>query len=151
MQLSRFTDYTLRVLFYVATNNDRLTTLSEIARFYDISIEHLRKVVHTLSKSGDLKTFRGKNGGIQLGRNPTQINIGIVVDQAEGLRPIIDCEHHACRLTHFCTLQPILNKAKKAFLDVLTEYTLADLIENRPMREGLIGSDLTKPAKAKNS
>jgi Rrf2 family nitric oxide-sensitive transcriptional repressor len=142
MQLSRFTDYTLRVLFYAAINNDRLTTLSEIAQFYDISIEHLRKVVHALSKSGYLKTFRGKNGGIQLGMAPADINIGEVVQQAEGIRPIIDCEHHACRLTHFCTLQPVLNKAKHAFMAVLKEHTLADLITSKPMQRGLIGSDL---------
>ncbi len=142
MQLSRFTDYSLRVLFYAAINNDRLTTLSEIAQFYDISIEHLRKVVHALSKSGYLKTFRGKNGGIRLGKDPADINIGHIVAQTEGVRPIIDCEHHACRLTNFCTLQPILNKAKNAFMDVLNEYTLGDLIENKPMRQGLIGSDV---------
>ncbi|WP_372739509.1 Rrf2 family transcriptional regulator [Neptunomonas sp.] len=145
MQLSRFTDYSLRVLFYAAINNDRLTTLSEIAQFYDISIEHLRKVVHALSKSGYLKTFRGKNGGIQLGKDPADINIGLVVAQTEGFRPIIDCEHHSCRLTNFCTLQPILNKAKNAFMDVLKEHTLADLIANKPMRQGLIGSDVTTP------
>ncbi|SIT04209.1 RrF2 family transcriptional regulator [Neptunomonas antarctica] len=145
MQLSRFTDYTLRVLFFVAINNDRLTTLAEIAKFYNISIEHLRKVVHALSKSGYLKTFRGKNGGIQLGKDPADINIGLIVAQTEGVRPIIDCEHHACRLTNFCTLQPILNKAKNAFMSVLKEYTLADLIADKPMRQGLIGSDVTKP------
>lgn len=146
MQLSRFTDYTLRVLFYAAINNDRLTTLSEIAEFYGISIEHLRKVVHALSKSGYLKTFRGKNGGLQLGKRPAEINIGVIVEQAEGSRPIINCEQHACRLTSFCTLQPILYKAKIAFLEVLKEHTLADLIDNPSMRMALIGTDMNNPA-----
>ena len=90
MQLSRFTDYTLRVLFFTAVNNDRLTTLAEIAGFYEISIEHLRKVVHALSKSGYLQTFRGKNGGIRLAKAPEDINLGDVMVDGDDIYGNID-------------------------------------------------------------
>lgn len=138
MQLSRFTDYTLRVLFYVATNTDRLVTLAEIAEFYDISIEHLRKVVHALSKSGYLATYRGKNGGIKLAKETNDINLADIVAQAEGREPLINCGQQMCRLTGFCTLQGVLGQAQQAFMQVLQNYTLEDLLQNPKMREDLI-------------
>ena len=138
MQLSRFTDYTLRVLFYVAANNDRLVTLSEIASFYDISIEHLRKVVHALSKSGYLDTYRGKNGGFKLAKAAAEINLAAVVIHAEGDTPLIDCEKQNCLLTGFCSLQSALDQAQEAFLNSLRQYTLADLISNKGMHDRLI-------------
>lgn len=138
MQLSRFTDYTLRVLFYVAVNNDRLTTLSEIAGFYEISVEHLRKVVHALSKSGYLDTYRGKKGGIKLAKAPEEINLGAVVSQSEGISPLVDCGGQACKLTGFCTLQQVFGEAQQAFMETLQRYTLADMLSNEAMRASLI-------------
>jgi len=138
MQLSRFTDYTLRVLFYVAINNDRLTTLHEIADFYQISVEHLRKVVHALSKSGHLKTYRGKNGGLKLNLPPADINLGAIVSQSEGTDPLIDCESQPCRLAGICNLQSALAEAQRAFMASLGQYSLADMLNSPRMQHQLI-------------
>ncbi len=138
MQLSRFTDYTLRVLFFTAVNNDRLTTLAEIAGFYEISIEHLRKVVHALSKSGYLQTFRGKNGGIRLAKAPEDINLGDVIAQSEGIAPLVDCMGQDCKLTGFCSLQSVFKEAQEAFMNTLRKYTLAQMLENPQLQAELI-------------
>lgn len=142
MQLSRFTDYSLRVLFYVASHNDQRCTLAEIAQFYQISIEHLRKVVHSLSKANYLATFRGKNGGILLNRSPEQINIGEVIRHTEGMSPLIDCEAQKCCLSGFCSLDRALHEAQKAFYNVLHTYTLADLLQKPEMQHQLIDAQL---------
>ncbi|WP_372834181.1 Rrf2 family transcriptional regulator [Pontibacterium sp.] len=138
MQLSRFTDYTLRVLFFTAVNNDRLTTLAEIAGFYEISIEHLRKVVHALSKSGYLQTFRGKNGGIRLAKDPEDINLGEVIAQSEGIAPLVDCMGQDCKLTGFCSLQSVFKEAQEAFMNTLRKYTLAQMLESPQLQAELI-------------
>jgi len=140
MQLSRFSDYTLRVLFYTATHTERLSTLSEIAGFYDISIEHLRKVVHALGKRGYLNTFRGKKGGFCLALPPEEINIGEVVAHSEGTSPLVDCNSQPCRLAGQCTLQDALDRAQQAFFATLREYTLADLLRSDTMQTRLIAS-----------
>ena len=138
MQLSRFTDYTLRVLFFVATNKERLVTLAEIASCYDISVEHLRKVVHALSKSGYLATYRGKNGGIRLAKPAAEINLGHIIAEAEGRQPLINCGQQMCLLTGFCTLQNILADAQKVFMQELEKHTLADMLDNPQMTSTLI-------------
>lgn len=138
MQLSRFTDYTLRVLFFAATNKERLVTLAEIASCYDISVEHLRKVVHALSKSGYLATYRGKNGGIRLAKPAAEINLGHIIAEAEGRQPLINCGQQMCLLTGFCTLQNILADAQKVFMQELEKHTLADMLDNPQMTSTLI-------------
>ena len=135
MQLSRFSDYSLRVLFFVAVNDGRLANLAEIAEFYGISLEHLRKVVHNLGKQGYLKTYRGKKGGFCLARPASEINLGELVATTEGRAPLIDCASQPCRLDRHCHLQAVLVEAQAAFFRVLEQYTLADLIADRQMQQ----------------
>lgn len=132
MQLSRFTDYSLRVLLYLAINDSKRSTLHEIADFYPISAEHLRKVVHELARSGYIHTYQGKNGGMELARRPESIRIGEVIHHFEGHESFIDCERLSCRLAEVCTLKSVLVKGQQALYDKLNEYTLADLLQSKP-------------------
>lgn len=140
MQLSRFSDYSLRVLFYTATNNDRLCQLAEIADFFDISVEHLRKVVHGLAKSGYLETFRGKKGGIRLAQPCHQINLGEVIALTEGMKPFVDCSGQDCKLTPVCGLKTILAQAQAAMMETLAQYSLADILDDPQMQSHLIAA-----------
>lgn len=128
MQLSRFTDYSVRVLIYSAMFPERLVTLHEMSTFYDISLAHLRKVVHQLGKLGYLSTFRGKHGGMKLRLSPAEINIGKVVAELEGARPLIDCVGLGCIVLPACGLPGVLKRAQKAFYSEMDKYTLADVI-----------------------
>lgn len=128
MQLSRFTDYSVRVLIYAAMFPERLVTLHEMSDFYDISLAHLRKVVHQLGKLGYLSTFRGKHGGVKLRLPPEDINIGKVVAELEGAKPLIDCVGLRCIVLPACGLPGVLKRAQKAFYDEVGKYSLADVI-----------------------
>ena len=63
MQLTRYTDYSLRVLIYLSVNSDRKITIKEISSSFKISKNHLVKVVHKLSTLGYLETVPGAKGG----------------------------------------------------------------------------------------
>lgn len=139
MHLSRFTDYSLRVLFYAANRPDNLITMTEAAYFYDISVEHLRKVVHCLSKAEYIKTYRGKNGGFELARPAGDIRIGDLVMITEGMEALIDCQTQQCCLNPFCSLKQVMQEAQRSFIDTLNRYTLADLLESPEMRVQLTG------------
>jgi len=130
MRLTSFTDYSLRVLIYLAVKGEESATISEIAQRYAISRNHLMKVVQELSQRGYLIASRGKNGGLRLGSDPADINLGELVRATESDFALTECfgNHNRCVLTPACVLQTRLGEALEAFFEVLDSYSLADLI-----------------------
>ncbi len=134
MQLTYYTDYSLRVLMYLAIGRDRIASISEIAECYDISRNHLVKVVHNLARGGFIKTYRGKGGGIELGRDPGEINIGQVIRYTERpLKPVecFDLERNRCVIANVCGLADVIAEACNSFFATLDRYSLADLVKRR--------------------
>ncbi|RFA29908.1 Rrf2 family transcriptional regulator [Alkalilimnicola ehrlichii] len=130
MHITRYTDYSLRVLIFVALKGEQLSTIREIADSYGISKNHLMKVVHELNRKGYLGTVRGKNGGVRLGRAPETINIGELVRATEQDLTLVECfgPDNACVITPSCRLKNVLAEALEAFFSVLDRYTLADVL-----------------------
>lgn len=127
MQLSRHTDYAFRVLIYLCSEQtESLAKASEIAEVFDVSLNHLSKVIHQLGKAGFIFTVRGKYGGIRLARPPHEISLGAVVRAMEVTLDPINCNQPICILKTHCLLKPIFVKAMEAFVSTLDEYTLAD-------------------------
>ena len=131
MRLTRYTDYALRTLMQAALmpEGQRLS-VSEITATYNISRDHVMKIVQRLGQLGYLRNVRGKGGGIELGRPPEQIVIGQVVRDMESNLTVIDCNTPRCRLNKGCQLKGILMEAMAAFLGVLDRYTLKDMLTN---------------------
>lgn len=140
MKLSLYTDYSLRVLLFLGAHRPRRVTLQEIADYYAISHEHLRKVVHMLGTLGYIDTFRGKRGGIELNLDPSQLRIGDVIAATEPRKAVIDCASQPCTLLSTCSLQGALQQAEAAFYNTLNSYTLAGLLTHTAMRENLIAA-----------
>ncbi|KKB37102.1 RrF2 family transcriptional regulator [Bacillus thermotolerans] len=141
MRLTLYTDYSLRVLIYLAAKRQgELSTIKEIAEAYQISKNHLMKVIHELGKLGIIETIRGRNGGIRLAKPPEEINIGKVVRQTEDDFHLVECfnlDTNKCVIAPECGLRHVLFQALQAYLKVLDQYTLKDLTGNRDMLRSL--------------
>jgi Rrf2 family transcriptional regulator, nitric oxide-sensitive transcriptional repressor len=135
VRLTTFTDYSLRVLLYVATAPEGRANIAEIAKKYGVSEHHIVKVVHLLGKEQLLSNTRGRGGGLRLGRNAAAINVGHVVRLTEEPSVLAECfaPGGACVITGACRLATVLDAAHKAFYEVLDGFSLADLIA-RPQR-----------------
>lgn len=134
MRLTTFTDYSMRVLIYLALHPDELVTIADIAEAYGVSKNHLMKVVHYLGQQGYLETVRGKSGGVRLARPPAEINLGSLVRATESSSSLVECfapGGSECRIESACVLRGILHRSLQAFFGVLDEYTLADVMRNR--------------------
>ena len=135
MQLTTYTDYTLRVLIYLGMQaSGEKSNIKEISSFYNISNNHLSKVVYELGKLGMIETVRGRNGGIRLAKEPVQINIGAIVRHTESPINLVECfdaTRNTCKLSPACKLKFVLNEALNSYLKVLDGYTLEDLLQNR--------------------
>ena len=142
MRLTVYTDYSLRLLIYVALKPDGLVNISDVADAYGISRSHLTKVVHQLGIADFLETVRGKGGGLKLARPPAAIRVGDVVRCTEpdmALTPCFQTGDARCPIAPGCVLRSALQEARDAFLGVLDRYTLADLAVGGPRLRGLLG------------
>ena len=141
MKLTTFTDYSLRTLIYLAAQPDRRATIAEIAAAFDISENHLTKVVHFLGKCGWLTNVRGKGGGLSLAMDADAICVGDVVRHTEGAALPAECfaeEGGHCAITSVCRLRKVLGDAVEAFYAVLDCYTLADVARNQRALAGIL-------------
>jgi Rrf2 family transcriptional regulator, nitric oxide-sensitive transcriptional repressor len=155
MRLTTYTDYALRTLMYLAVHRDQLVTIQDIADVHGIAKNHLTKVVHQLGILGFVETVRGRNGGLKLGKEPAQINIGAVVRSTEPDFFIAECfdkSRNECILTPSCGLKGVLRNATAAFLEVLDGATLENLIKKGNARTATSGAPkpirLHAPARA---
>jgi Rrf2 family nitric oxide-sensitive transcriptional repressor len=130
MRLTLHTDFALRVLIQVALGGGKLARISDIAESFDVSRNHLMKVVNDLGQKGYLDTVRGRNGGIRLMREPRDINVGQVVRDMEDQLAVVGCleTRGYCPIERVCVLRCVLRDATDAFLAVLDTQTLAELI-----------------------
>ncbi|MDG2511932.1 Rrf2 family transcriptional regulator [Sphingobium yanoikuyae] len=145
MQLTRHTDYALRVLIHLAAVPGGRATIPEIADAYGLSRNHLMKVVHGLGQGGFIRTQRGRGGGFTLAADPVDIRIGAVVRHSESDMAMADCA--SCAIRPACGLSGILAQAVGAFLTVLDGYSLADAARDRTALAALIAA-LPSPAAA---
>ena len=142
MRLTVYSDYSLRLLMYLAVRPERLSTIQEVAKAYNVSSNHLMKVVHQLGMAGYVKTVRGRSGGIRLGREAEAIGLGELLRFTEPDMDVVPCfepENQACPLRRACRLKGALDRARQAFLGVLDEYTLADLTSAPASMRSVLG------------
>lgn len=131
MRLSVLTDYSIRVLMYSAIRSKELSTTKEVSEYYDISYNHLVKVVHKLSSNDFLVIKKGRRGGFMLSRPAREITLGEVVQAIEPDFEIAECwnkNKDTCLISNFCKVKSPFKKAAMAFLNELDKYTLADMV-----------------------
>ena len=152
MKLTAFTDYSLRVLIFLAAEPGRRATIAEILAAYEISESHLTKVVHFLGKQGWISTVRGKGGGISLAMPAEQIGVGQVLRDTEGNAEPAECfseDGGSCAIVSCCKLQGVLAEAVNAFYAVLDRYTLADITRNNAALVSILHFHPAPPPRAK--
>lgn len=131
MYLSKFTDYSFRILIYLGHNQNKLFTIDELSNILDLSTHHLKKIIYKLSKNGYILSSRGRNGGIKLGMEPRDINLGKLLEITEDNLNIVECfsvDNNTCGLNSSCKLKPIINDALGLFIGEFYKYTLDDIL-----------------------
>lgn len=140
MRLTTLTDFSLRMLMHLALKPDGRATIAEVAAAYRVSENHLMKVAHLLGQAGLLKTLRGRGGGLALARPASEITAGEAVRSMEPDMELVPCFGSGpCVLQPACRLKHTLHKARAAFLAVLDETTIADLIAPEGELRRLLG------------
>jgi Rrf2 family nitric oxide-sensitive transcriptional repressor len=140
MQLSYYTDYAFRILMLAGSlPPDKLGQIRPTATQLGLPENHVRKIVHELGVEGYLINKPGKNGGFSLAYSAADINLAAVVRFCETNLALVECfreEQGDCSIIKVCQLQKVLGKALSAFLSVLGDYSLEDIL-NKKVQQSL--------------
>ena len=135
MRLTKQTSYALRILLHCALRPGDQVKAADIAKAYNITEFNVLKIIPLLVHAGFVKTTRGRRGGLRLARPAAEIRIGDVVRHTEETHIQADCFG---QLQDICPIQPaapinrIFGTALDAFIEVLDQHTLQELVTARP-------------------
>lgn len=139
MRITTFTDFSLRTLIYLASlPPGQMSSVQQVSKVYNVSQNHMVKVVGKLKKLGYIHAQRGKGGGISIAQAPEDINIGHVIAQMENHMDGVDCNAPACQLAPCCELRKALMVGMQAFIAAMENYTLADIMTNKDQLSPLL-------------
>lgn len=130
MQITKFTDLSLRVLMYLTHDADGLiVTINEIAQQFDVPRNHLIKVVTRLNKLNWVITTRGRNGGLKLAMKASELKLGDILIELENKKTLINCGEPLCVLADRCNLKHILDHGLNVFYQEMNKYTLQTIMD----------------------
>jgi Rrf2 family nitric oxide-sensitive transcriptional repressor len=126
MRWTKATRFALHAALELARAEGERVTTQEIAARYDISLNHLAKVMGQLVRAGVARGVRGVGGGYKLARPADQITLRDLVDAIEGGRPegcSVRDDGKNCRVP--CPLRGVLDEIEDYAAARLEGMTLA--------------------------
>ncbi len=130
MQITKFTDLSLRVLMYLTHDaNGATVTINEIAQQFDVPRNHLIKVVTRLNKLNWVITTRGRNGGLKLAMKASELKLGNILIELENKTSLINCAEPPCVLAGRCNLKNILDHGLQVFYHEMNQYSLQTIMD----------------------
>jgi Rrf2 family nitric oxide-sensitive transcriptional repressor len=132
MTLSKFSDYAFRILILLGNNPDMTFTVDSISDTLGLSNHHIKKIVYKLATEGYIDSSKGRNGGLRLGMNPVDINLGELLKITEDNLNIVECfskDGSTCNISSSCKLKGLIGVALNSFMNVFYQYTLADVLD----------------------
>lgn len=151
LRLTQYSNFALRTLQFLALRAPEIASVDDVAQAHKISKAHLMKVAYELGQRGYVETIRGRNGGMRLSRRAEEITVGEIIRWTEAPLELVECfnpETNTCPLQGHCHLSRGIQRALRAFLSVLDDLTIADIIVNRGELMGLFEAnrDVLAPA-----
>jgi len=145
MKINSFTNYAFRILIMLGANPNKTVSLTEVAKAYDISLNHLKKVSSRLVEHGLVTTERGRTGGLKLHKAAIDIRLGEIFRISQTDTAFVECmasEGPGCVISPVCRLRGIFSKALEQFVAYMDEYTLHDLVLNKAELNEHLGFEL---------
>lgn len=130
MFISKTSEYALRILTYMALNNETQYSAQSLFEELEIPKRYLMRLLTDLSKSGFINAARGRSGGYVFARPIDTIYFSEIIDSVEDIQSFEGCVlgNAVCPVDKPCAMHQIWEKPKQAFLETIKTTTLADLL-----------------------
>jgi len=132
LRINRQTDYAVRIILALASREPG-TRLSSLAIQTEMLIpkSFVPRIVAQLANSGLVKTFAGRDGGLQLSRAAQEITLKDVVESFEGPMLLSECmqitDENDCPFQKNCHVRTKWGRVQVAMLREMASINFADL------------------------
>lgn len=130
LRLSKLTDYGVVVLARLASAEERVVAVPELALTTGLAEPTVAKVLKTLGQAGLVDSVRGARGGYRMARPIEQIPLAEVIVAFEGpiaLTACVDGASGSCESARLCPVHGRWDPVNRAVREALTGITVADL------------------------
>ena len=129
MNLNKTTEYAIAIMVFMASEKDDVFSAESLYKKLDIPRRYLRKLLTALSKSGFIRSAKGRKGGFVLARQLGEISIESIIKAVEGPEIMENCilGHHRCNEHEKCLMHEKWTEAKFKMLETLSNITLQEL------------------------
>ncbi len=146
--------YALRAVFELAKHRGKgPTKISDIADAQSIPLRFLEVILNQLKGSGLIDAKRGFYGGYYLTRAPEKITVADIMSFMQGPAKPMQCAACEamvkCPYGHRCAFMAMWNRIDRAILQVYTETTIQDLLDNDRQLQGKKRSSRKRPLKTR--
>ena len=133
MDISRKTDYALRILSMLVEEGDELLSVRIAAERVGVPYSFARSIQHGLSHAGIIESVRGVRGGMRLKVDPEEISVYDVIVAVQGPLCINDCTapNGECGRMGSCCFHPLWVGTEALVRDYLSSVSLADAVSRR--------------------
>lgn len=133
MKLQITTDYAIRVIIYLAQNEDKVTTVKEMAERLGITGNYLIKIVTRLKQEGYIKSIQGPTGGYYLVKKTEDITLYDIVLVIEGEIRINRCleEDGYCSrdALQYCPVHKIFESVQNDLIASLKRAKISEILK----------------------
>jgi Rrf2 family transcriptional regulator, iron-sulfur cluster assembly transcription factor len=129
MNFSKTSKYALRILGYMAKNENALYSAQQLHKEIDIPEKYLRRLLTDLSKSGFIKSTQGRNGGFTFSRSTSEIYLSEIVGSVDGPNSVNGCilGYDSCAFNYSCPMHEIWETTKRNVIETLSKTSLKDI------------------------
>jgi Rrf2 family protein len=132
MNLSKTSEYAIRILGYMAADEENLHTARQMVEQLEIPDKYLRRIMTGLSKAGLIKSIQGRKGGYRFARSPSNIVLMDIIDAVDEGEKYTGCilGFSHCSGDNPCLVHHQWAEAKTKILEILSSVSLSEFVDS---------------------
>jgi len=130
VEISRRTDYAIRLIAALAESAGRPLSVRKAAADYDVPYAFARNIQHDLVQAGILKAVRGSQGGMLLAVDPAELTLYHLIEILQGPITIAVCAADPawCKRSNNCQFHRVWLGAEFLLKDYLSSVSIEELL-----------------------
>ncbi len=129
MRFQKTTEYAIRVMVFLAANNEDVYSVNRLHKLLNIPYKYLGRLMNKLTQADFVTVAHGKKGGYRLNTSRQPVYLYQIIGLVEGLENYDRCilGFESCCDDHPCPMHKIWLPFKADLRDMIYNTTLEDL------------------------